>query len=50
MAATAPPIVPGELWPLLTAPRHKDLLRLLSDLLGRRLLPPAAKEVSDEHP
>jgi len=44
----APPIRPHQLWPLLTAPQHQALVQLLSDLLGRRLLPPAPEEVTHE--
>ena len=47
-AETAVSIHPKELWPLLTAPQHQALMHLLSDLLGRRLLPAAAEEVTDE--
>jgi hypothetical protein len=50
MARTAVPIHAGDLWPLLKAPQHKALLQLLSDLLARRLLPPAAKETTNDAP
>jgi hypothetical protein len=41
-------IRPRQLWPLLTAPQQAALLQLLSDLLARRLLPPAPKEATHE--
>jgi hypothetical protein len=33
---------------LLTPSRRETLVRLLSDLVARRLLPPPAQEVTDE--
>jgi hypothetical protein len=48
LPGTAVPLKPKELWPLLTALQHQALVRLLSDLLSRRLRPPTAKEVTDE--
>jgi hypothetical protein len=39
-----------QLWTRLTAQRQQALVRLLSDLLQRRLQPPAGKEVRDEAP
>jgi len=44
----AVPIRPRQLWPLLTAPQHMALLQLLSELVARRLLPPAPKEATDD--
>jgi hypothetical protein len=38
---------PDRLWPLLAATQRKALLALLSDLLARRL-PPPAREADDE--
>jgi hypothetical protein len=38
---------PGELWPRLSGPQQQALVRLLSELIQRRLVP-AGKEVADE--
>jgi hypothetical protein len=48
VAHPTPLIQPRELWNRLTGPQHLALLQLLSELLSRRLLPPAAPEVTDE--
>jgi hypothetical protein len=45
---TAVPIRPHQLWPLLTPQQRKALAALLGELLSRRLLPPAAKEPTNE--
>ena len=42
------PNPPELLWATLPLDRHKTLLRLLGDLVARRLLPPVPKEVSHE--
>jgi hypothetical protein len=44
------PILPRQLWPLLTAPQHRAVLQLLSDLIARRLLAATAKEATNDSP
>jgi hypothetical protein len=41
---------PHPLWPLLKPPQHTALVQLLSELIARHLLPPTAKEVSNDAP
>jgi hypothetical protein len=42
------PILPRQLWPLLKDPQQAALLQLLSDLVARRLLPPAPEEATND--
>jgi hypothetical protein len=39
---------PPELWPRLPLPQQQALVRLLSELIQRRLLDAQGKEVADE--
>jgi hypothetical protein len=39
---------PGEVWTRLTPPQQQALVRLLSELIQRRLVAAAGKEVADE--
>jgi hypothetical protein len=39
---------PAELWPRLTISQHQALVRILSELIQRRLFDAAGKEVADE--
>jgi len=41
------PVLPEQLWPLLTAPQRQALAALLGELLSRLLCPPDAKEATD---
>ena len=42
------PLPPKELWPRLPGPQQQAVVRLLSDLIHRRLLAPADKEVAND--
>jgi hypothetical protein len=42
------PLPPTEVWPRLATPQQQAVVRLLSELIQRQLLPPAGKEVADE--
>jgi hypothetical protein len=45
---SAVPILPEQLWPLLTLPQRQALAALLGELLSRRLLAAAVKEPTNE--
>ena len=47
-ATLAVPTRAQGLWPQLTQPQRQALVRLLSELIQRRLLDAAGKEVADE--
>jgi hypothetical protein len=44
----AVPTTAKELWPQLSKPQRQALVRLLSELVQRRLVAAAGKEVADE--
>ncbi len=39
---------PQEIWPQLATPQRQALIRLLSELINRRLLPHAEQEATNE--